>query len=183
MVNDGDTEIKCRTCGNTFTFTAAELEFYELKGFTMPSHCKACRQMIEYKKQAKEGTDKLKAAELSLAEMSELIVEKDHQISELTFEVKNLTEKVDMLSQRIGELSKDLEKARQIDSKLSFIHSIVSTFENRLENVVETQNFISQRILDVVKLVQEVFNRTSLWEIIKYKLRTIFKQDVNSLAR
>ena len=124
-----------------------------------------------------------KAVELGQTGVIELIKEKDQQISQLTFEVKNLNEKIDMLSYRINELSQDLEKARQIDSKLSFIHSIVSSFENRLENVVETQNFISQRILDVVKLIHEVFNRTSLWEIIKYKLRVLFKQDANPITR
>jgi hypothetical protein len=36
--------IKCSDCGNTFTFTAGEQEFYAAKGFTNePKRCPICR--------------------------------------------------------------------------------------------------------------------------------------------
>ena len=35
-----DIELKCRDCGETFTFTAGEQEFYQQKGFTnQPTRC------------------------------------------------------------------------------------------------------------------------------------------------
>lgn len=33
----------CRQCGKEFVFTRSEQEFYELKGFVQPLHCKECR--------------------------------------------------------------------------------------------------------------------------------------------
>ena len=40
-----DIELKCRDCGETFTFTAGEQEFYQQKGFTnQPTRCPECRK-------------------------------------------------------------------------------------------------------------------------------------------
>lgn len=40
-----DKTLVCRDCGNSFTFTAGEQEFYEQKGFTNePQRCRDCRQ-------------------------------------------------------------------------------------------------------------------------------------------
>ena len=39
-----DKTIVCMDCGNEFTFTVREQEFYEEKGFTNePKRCKECR--------------------------------------------------------------------------------------------------------------------------------------------
>ncbi len=39
-----DKTLVCRDCGNEFTFTASEQEFFAEKGFTNePQRCKACR--------------------------------------------------------------------------------------------------------------------------------------------
>ena len=39
-----DKILKCRDCGQEFTFTAGEQEFYAARGFNnAPSRCKACR--------------------------------------------------------------------------------------------------------------------------------------------
>src|SRR5687767_13445618 len=40
-----DRNLTCRDCGNQFTFTAGEQEFYAQKGFTNePTRCPSCRQ-------------------------------------------------------------------------------------------------------------------------------------------
>ena len=40
-----DKTLTCCECGNEFTFTASEQEFYAEKGFTNePRRCPACRQ-------------------------------------------------------------------------------------------------------------------------------------------
>ncbi|MBS1416514.1 MAG: cytochrome C551 [Clostridia bacterium] len=40
-----DIELKCRDCGEKFTFTAGEQEFYQQKGFTnQPTRCPECRK-------------------------------------------------------------------------------------------------------------------------------------------
>ena len=40
-----DKALQCADCGTTFTFTAAEQEFFQSKGYTNePKRCPACRQ-------------------------------------------------------------------------------------------------------------------------------------------
>jgi hypothetical protein len=43
MPNDSEMTIICRQCGKEFVFSSSEQEFFKLKGFTLPQHCKACR--------------------------------------------------------------------------------------------------------------------------------------------
>ena len=35
--------LQCKDCGQDFTWTAEEQEFYQQKGFTQPMRCKDCR--------------------------------------------------------------------------------------------------------------------------------------------
>ena len=43
MLNDTVMSLTCRQCGKEFVFTKSEEEFYKLKGFVIPQHCKECR--------------------------------------------------------------------------------------------------------------------------------------------
>ena len=38
-----DRTLTCRDCGNTFTFTEGEQDFYAQKGFSEPNRCPDCR--------------------------------------------------------------------------------------------------------------------------------------------
>jgi CxxC-x17-CxxC domain-containing protein len=38
-----DTVITCRDCGQSFTFTSGEQDFYASRGFSEPSRCSDCR--------------------------------------------------------------------------------------------------------------------------------------------
>jgi CxxC-x17-CxxC domain-containing protein len=38
-----DTTLTCRDCGQTFTFTSGEQDFYASRGFTEPGRCADCR--------------------------------------------------------------------------------------------------------------------------------------------
>jgi CxxC-x17-CxxC domain-containing protein len=38
-----DTTITCRDCGQAFTFTSGEQDFYASRGFSEPSRCAECR--------------------------------------------------------------------------------------------------------------------------------------------
>jgi len=52
-----DQVLTCKTCGKKFAFTASEHEFYNSKGFTLPSHCHECRaQRKRDRDRAAEGT-------------------------------------------------------------------------------------------------------------------------------
>jgi hypothetical protein len=39
----GDTTLTCRDCGQAFTFTSGEQDFYASRGFSEPSRCADCR--------------------------------------------------------------------------------------------------------------------------------------------
>ena len=47
-----DKTLTCNDCGQQFTFTASEQEFFAQKGFSEPSRCPACRAA---RKAAREG--------------------------------------------------------------------------------------------------------------------------------
>jgi hypothetical protein len=39
----GDKVITCADCGQSFTFSAGEQDFYQQKGMSEPKRCKECR--------------------------------------------------------------------------------------------------------------------------------------------
>ena len=54
-----DKTLVCKECGNEFTFTAGEQEFYAEKGFVNePQRCKACRDARKNSVKAKEKCSK-----------------------------------------------------------------------------------------------------------------------------
>jgi CxxC-x17-CxxC domain-containing protein len=51
-----DKQIQCADCGNAFTFTAAEQEFFAQKGYTNePKRCLPCRQARKTDRGANSG--------------------------------------------------------------------------------------------------------------------------------
>jgi CxxC-x17-CxxC domain-containing protein len=40
----GDMTLTCRDCGQAFTFTSGEQDFYASRGFSEPTRCSDCRQ-------------------------------------------------------------------------------------------------------------------------------------------
>ena len=52
-----DKNLECADCGATFTFTAAEQEFFAAKGFTNePKRCPRCRQVRRQQSRGSFGT-------------------------------------------------------------------------------------------------------------------------------
>ena len=39
-----DQQLMCSDCGQSFTFTAEDQEFFRDRGYSAPKRCKACRQ-------------------------------------------------------------------------------------------------------------------------------------------
>jgi len=51
-----DKQLQCADCGNTFTFSAAEQEFFAQKGYTNePKRCLPCRQARKADRGANSG--------------------------------------------------------------------------------------------------------------------------------
>lgn len=45
-----DKEMTCKDCGQAFTFTAGEQEFFQSRGFSEPIRCKTCRDIRKSQK-------------------------------------------------------------------------------------------------------------------------------------
>ena len=45
-----DKELTCKDCGQSFTFTAGEQEFFQTRGFSEPIRCKSCRDVRKSQK-------------------------------------------------------------------------------------------------------------------------------------
>jgi len=45
-----DKELTCKDCGQSFTFTAGEQEFFQSRGFSEPIRCKTCRDIRKSQK-------------------------------------------------------------------------------------------------------------------------------------
>lgn len=53
-----DKTLECVDCGNTFTFSVKEQEFFQLKGYTNePKRCPECRQARKLERQGSGGYD------------------------------------------------------------------------------------------------------------------------------
>lgn len=50
-----DKELTCKDCGQNFTYTTGEQEFFESRGFSEPTRCKACRDIRKNQKQERGG--------------------------------------------------------------------------------------------------------------------------------
>jgi len=50
-----DKTLTCADCGQTFTFTASEQDFYAERGFTEPKRCPACRAARKAARNAEGG--------------------------------------------------------------------------------------------------------------------------------
>ena len=49
-----DKELTCKDCGQAFTFTAGEQDFFTERGFSEPVRCKVCR---DAKKSQRSSSD------------------------------------------------------------------------------------------------------------------------------
>lgn len=50
-----DKELNCKDCGQTFTFTEGEQEFFTQRGFSEPVRCRPCRDARKAQKTAGGG--------------------------------------------------------------------------------------------------------------------------------
>jgi CxxC-x17-CxxC domain-containing protein len=51
-----DTTLTCRDCGQAFTFTSGEQDFYASRGFSEPSRCADCRATRKREREAGGGS-------------------------------------------------------------------------------------------------------------------------------
>jgi len=54
-----DKTLTCRDCGNEFTFTSGEQEFYAQKGYSQPARCPDCRAVKKAARAANYGRERV----------------------------------------------------------------------------------------------------------------------------
>ena len=117
MDTDSDLTLTCQQCGRTFTFTQAEQEFYQQKGFTQPHRCKQCRTARNSSRSpmlcATCGSKLEDGAPAYCAACLENV--------QLEFEMKarGLKEEIDLAHADLGALeSEKLQLAREMEEKV-----------------------------------------------------------------
>lgn len=50
-----DKELTCKDCGQSFTFTGGEQDFFAERGFSEPVRCKTCRDARKMQKNDRGG--------------------------------------------------------------------------------------------------------------------------------
>ena len=197
MSKDGDMKLTCRQCGREFVFTKAEQEFYELKGFTIPRRCHQCRSDklsephrlgcsqcgAELEKGAAiyctaclasaqlESELKTKQSQKAASAAHTKLLTTESQKAELEEALRHKEQLVAELELKFNSLSQDLEKAVQFHTALEWLQPALNGIEERLEALEHAQNKINERMLQLAERVHEMYENTSLLEIIKRSLR------------
>ena len=202
MPKDADTKLTCRQCGREFLFTKAEQEFYELKGFTLPSRCQECRPTKqtqphhlvcsqcgnELEKGASiycpaclesahlESELKTKRSQMAANAAHTKLLASESQKAELAESLRQKEQLIAELELKLNSLSHDLEKAIQFHSSLEWLQPVLDGIERRLETLEHAQSKINERMLQLVQRMHEMYENTSLLEMIKRSLRHYQKQ-------
>ncbi|MFQ5997591.1 MAG: zinc-ribbon domain containing protein [Dehalococcoidales bacterium] len=202
MLKDADINLTCRQCGKEFVLTKAEHEFYELKGFSLPSRCKKCRSTRQNQPQhlicsqcgteLEKGTPLyctacLEGANLELEQKTKQIKmaasatrtkleASESQKAELAESLRQKEQLITELEEKVNRLSEDLDKAQQFYAAAGWLQPFLNGIEERLKDLEYTQHEINQKMLRTIRIMQEKYENISLLEMIKRNLRQSLKE-------
>jgi len=203
VVREADIQLTCRQCGKGFILTKAEQEFYELKGFKLPSRCKECRvnkqvkaqpltcshcgaelgketsiycvnclqtAHFELEKENKQvkmaisaARSKLEASDSKKAELTELLRQKEQELTEL--------------EEKVGSLTEDLDKAQQFYAASGWLQPVLNDIEKRLGELERTQSDITYKVLQTIRVMQERYENMGLMDVVKRNIRQGIKEE------
>lgn len=191
-----DIQLTCRQCGNEFTFTKAEQDFYQRQGFIPPRRCRECRATKHIQAQplvcsqcnneiekgaaayctaclasahleAELDTSKIKKA--SNEAHTKLMVS-ESQRAELAESLRQKESLIFELEQKAEVLNQDLEKAYQFHTVIGTLQPVLHDLEERLKSVEYTQNKINERMLQMVEKMHEMYDSSNLLDMVKRSL-------------
>jgi hypothetical protein len=188
MSREDDIVLNCRQCGEDFVFSESEQEFYKEKGFELPRRCKKCRSTeqtrINHPSCSKCG---IELEEGSLVICNTCLTNIEHKLKQ---KIGKMQEALDRayarlkavesenaeFEKKVSALSQDLEKVSQLHSSLNYwFQPTLSAIEQGLREKLETlefgQNKINERMLQLVQKIHEVYEDTTLLDIIKHSFR------------
>lgn len=193
MSTGEDIKLICRQCGQEFTFTRAEQEFYKLQGFVTPRRCHQCRTTKQTQEhhtvcnqcgtEIEPGTAIYCTACLASAHLdielatskikkasneahSKLVASEAKQ-AKLTESLRQQEQLVAELEQQVNGLSQDLENAYQFHNAIASLRPVLNSLDERLKNVEYAQNKINERMLQLAERVHEMYENTGLLDVLK----------------
>jgi len=202
VLKDTDINLTCRQCGKEFVLTEAEREFYELKGFTLPSRCKECRSTrqsqshhlvcsqcgTELEKGASiyctacqesvnlEIEQKTKQSKMAASAARTKLQASESQKAELAELLRQKEQLVAELKLKVDSLGQDLDKANQFYAASGWLQPVLNDIEKKLEDLELAQREINQKMLQTIRIMQERYGNIGLLEIIKRNLRQSLKE-------
>jgi septal ring factor EnvC (AmiA/AmiB activator) len=203
MVKEADMQLSCRQCGKEFILTKAEQEFYELKGFNLPTRCKECRASKQVKvqslacSQCGTGLDKgtsiyctncLQTAHFELekenkqikmaisAARSKLEASESHK-AEFAELLRQKEQEVAELEEKVISLTEDLDKAQQFYAASGWLQPVLNDIETRLGELERAQSDITLKVLRTIQVMQERYDNLGVVDVIKRNIRQGIKEE------
>ena len=202
MTKDTDIKLVCRQCGNQFLFTEAEQDFFRVKNFAQPSRCPECRTAhhssrpvvcsqcgTEIEKESSrycracldnaqmENEFKSKRTRMEASAAHSKMLASEAQRAELEEALRRKEQTISELMSKVDSLCEELDKERQVQSLVVSLQPVLDKIEERLGTVELTENKISERMLQLVQRMHELYDNISLLELVKRSLRSYQRQD------
>ncbi len=203
MLKEADIQLKCRQCGNGFILTKAEQEFYELKGFNLPSRCKGCRVSNQVKVQplacSQCGTELGKGASIyciNCLQTAHFELEKENKQAKMAMSAARSkleaseAKKADLaellrqreqqlveLEQKVESLTEDIDEAQQFYAASGWLQPVLTDIGKRLEELERAQVDITQKVLRTIKTMQERYDNLGVVDVIKRNIRQNIKEE------
>jgi len=204
MVREAGVQLICRQCGSEFILTKAEQEFYELKGFKLPTRCKECRSAKQTKTQSLTcsqcGTELDKAKFIYCAnclQTAHFELEKENKQvkmaasavrskleasesrrAEFAEMLRQKEQELAELEQKVATLTEDLDKAQQFYAASGWLQPVLTEIEKRLEALERAQHEITYKVLETIRVMQERYDSLGVVDVIKRNLKQSVKEEV-----
>lgn len=203
MVREAGIQLNCRQCGSEFILSKAEQEFYELKGFKLPSRCKECRSANQTKIQPlacsqcgtelDKGksiycTDCLQTAHFELEKENKQVKmaasaarskleASESQRAEFAEMFRQKEQELVELEQKMVVLTEDLDKAQQFYAASGWLQPVLTDIEKRLGELERAQGEITSKVLQTIRVMQERYDGLGVVDVIKRNLKQGVKEE------
>ena len=203
MVKEAGVQLNCRQCGSEFILTKAEQEFYELKGFKLPTRCKECRSAKQPKIQSLTcsqcGTEldrdksiycanclqtahfelekENKQVKMAASAVRSKLEASESRRAEFAEMLRQKEQELTELEQKVATLTEDLDKAQQFYAASGWLQPVLTDIEKRLEALERAQHEITYKVLQTIRVMQERYDNLGVVDVIKRNLKQSVKEE------
>ncbi len=203
MVREAGVQLNCRQCGSDFILTKAEQEFYELKGFKLPTRCKECRSTKQTRTQpltcSQCGTEldkghsvycvncqqtahyelekENKQAKMAASAARSKLEASESRRAEFAEMLRQKEQEMAELEQKVATLTEDLDKAQQFYAASGWLQPVLTDIEKRLEALERAQHEITYKVLQTIRVMQERYDNLGVVDVIKRNLKQSVKEE------